>query len=89
MSTGIADLFSVAWGLPPFPAVVISVDRRAVMGRARIEAPRGMRIGNRNDLAANGRAPANSRADRVLPPIQESGDALRALERSGDRFPRS
>jgi len=59
------------------------------MGRARVEAPRGMRIGNRNDLAANGRAPASYRADRVLPLIQESGDALRALERSGDPYPRS
>src|SRR5262249_41061949 len=48
-------------------------------------SPRGVRIGDRNYVSVTGCAPANGRADRVLPLIQESG----ALERSGDQYPRS
>ncbi len=58
------------------------------MRRARNEAPGGVRIGDRNPVAVIGCAPANCCADRVLRLIQESGDALRALERSGDPYPR-
>ena len=59
------------------------------MRRARNEAPRGVRIGDRNSVAVTGCAPANCRADRVLLPIRKSGDALRALERASNPYPRS
>ena len=62
---------------------------RHALGRD--EPPRGVRIGERNHVAMTGCAPANCHADRVLLLIEESGDALklRALERSGDPYPRS
>jgi hypothetical protein len=44
----------------------------------RTEAPRGVRIGDRNYVAVTGCVPATCRTDRVVLLIQEGGDALLA-----------
>lgn len=44
----------------------------------RTEAPRGVRIGERNYVAVTGCVPATCRTDRVVLLIQEGGDALLA-----------
>jgi len=68
----IRSMFSTDWA--PGGKLV----RGAMPYLERTEAPRGVRIGDRNYVAVTGCVPATCRTDRVVLLIQEGGDALLA-----------
>src|SRR5260370_17272670 len=68
----IRNMFGTVWA--PGGKLV----RGAVPYLERTEAPRGVRIGDRNYVAVTGCVPATCRTDRVVLLIQEGGDALLA-----------
>src|SRR5260370_40551684 len=69
----IRNMFGTVWA--PGGKLV----RGAVPYLERTEAPRGVRIGDRNYVAVTGCVPATGRTARVVRPIQEGGHARLAL----------